>query len=328
LLTRCLQSKIFILSKQEIYPTLSKYIDPEHIPEQYGGKLKYKFGDLPNMDPAMSKILQWTAPNKRNGSDTIPEGPIRLKNTDSGQRVAIAVGTENGKQRDCKVAIVHTPSQTSSAGRPVNGVEQNGLGRTTSGEHTHPPSPPSGQDISTSQDPEAPLPGATSTLPVHPHHMTESTQTSTNQVGTDRTGTSGTSYTAQSQTLAHGTLAAGTPDKREGTFGEHYRVNEPNTIGQAPKEHAMPEPEQPTVTYVNQAKQVAEQAYETAAGVGASALAAVGYGSVEQNKEEQAPRKTEDPRVDAAGDGSVEEYLRSKYESPIARKAKEEEVDA
>jgi hypothetical protein len=154
------------------------------------------------------------------------------------------------------------------------------------------------------------------------------TQTSGNQTSTDRTGTSGTSYIAQSHTHAHGTLAEGTPEKREGTFGDTYGVNEPNTIGQAPKEHPMPEPEVPQPTYVEQAKEVAGNAYSTAANVGASALAAVGYGTKEENKvEEQAPKKAEDPRVDAMGDRSVEDFLRGKYESPAAAKSKQLEKE-
>jgi len=85
----------------------------------------------------------------------------------------------------------------------------------------------------------------------------------------------------------------------------------------------MPEPEIPQPTYVDQAKDVAGQAYNTAANVGASALAAVGYGSKEEHVEEPAPKKAEDPRVDAMGDRSVEEYLRNKYESPAAAKSKQ-----
>ncbi|KAG9733808.1 hypothetical protein KCU73_g10940, partial [Aureobasidium melanogenum] len=87
----------------------------------------------------------------------------------------------------------------------------------------------------------------------------------------------------------------------------------------------MPEPEVPQPSYVDQAKQVAGQAYSTATNVGASALAAVGYGTKEENKEaaeEQVPQKPQDPRVDATGDRNVEEYLRSKYESRAAEKAK------
>lgn len=85
----------------------------------------------------------------------------------------------------------------------------------------------------------------------------------------------------------------------------------------------MPEPEIAQPTYVEQAKQVAGSAYSTAAGVGTSALAAVGYGNgvKEEKVEEEVPKKVEDPRVDATGDRNVEEYLRSKYESVAAAKA-------
>lgn len=317
------QSKIFILSKQDQYSTLAKYIDPENIPEQYGGKLKYKFGDLPNIDPDLHKVLEWTAPNKLHGMNTIPAGPIRWVTTPTGDRVAIALGSENGKPRNQQVAIARA-SQHSTAAAPAASQQDDSLYRTTSGQHTHPPSPPNGQEA---MAPPSYGNGST-TLPVREQHQVSSTQTSANQPSTDRTGTSGTSYIAQSHTHAHGTLADGTPDKREGTFGDTYGVNEPNTIGQAPKEHPMPEAEESQPTYVEQAKEVAGQAYTTAANVGASALAAVGYGTKEENKAvEEAPKKAEDPRVDAMGDRSVEEFLRGKYESPAAAKSKKLETE-
>jgi hypothetical protein len=142
------QSKIFILSKQEQYSTLAKYIDPENIPEQYGGKLKYKFGDLPNIDPALHNVIKWTAPHKLNGMDTIPAGPIRWVITPTGDRVAIAVGSENGKRRDIQVAISKHPQQSTStaSGATQHAPTDASLYRTTSGEHTHPPSPPPGQE--------------------------------------------------------------------------------------------------------------------------------------------------------------------------------------
>jgi hypothetical protein len=236
-----------------------------------------------------------------------------------GDRVAVALGTENGRQRNLEVAISKSSQQSAPS---QHATQDASLYRTTSGEHTHPPSPP--------QETTAPPSYTTgsTTLPVREKDQVSSTQTSANQTSTDRTGTSGTSYIAQSHTHAHGTLAEGTPEKREGTFGDTYGVNEPNTIGQAPKEHPMPEPEVPQPTYVEQAKEVAGNAYSTAANVGASALAAVGYGTKEENKvEEHVPKKAEDPRVDAMGDRSVEDFLRGKYESPAAAKSKQLEKE-
>jgi len=182
-------SKIFILSKQEQYSTLAKYIDPENIPEQYGGKLKYKFGDLPNIDPALHNIIRWTAPHKLNGMDTIPAGPIRWVTTPTGDRVAIAVGSENGKRRDVQVAILKNPQQSTSAasGATPQAPTDAALYRTTSGEHTHPPSPPPGQEAMAPPS----YSNGSSTLPVREKDLVSSTQTSTNQTSTDRTGTSG-----------------------------------------------------------------------------------------------------------------------------------------
>lgn len=306
-----------------MYSTLEKYIDPENIPKQYGGKLEYRFGDLPNMDPHIDNVLHWTAPHKLNGKDTIPIGPIRWQTAENGDRIAIAVGSENGKPRERKIAVIQSSKQPAPAAPAANAQAHQELYRTTSGLNTHPPTPPAAEVVPTPPRTESPETGATTTLPVREVHKTDSNKTSENQPSTDRTGTSGTSYAAQSQTHAHGTLASGTPDVREGTFGDTYGVNEPNTVGQAPKEHPMPEPEPVQVSYVDQAKDVAGQAYNTAASVGASALAAVGYGSKEPEPVQEQPKKPEDPRVDRTGDRNVEEYLRSQYESKAAAKAEQ-----
>lgn len=302
-----------------MYPTLEKYIEPEHIPEKYGGKLKYKFGELPNIDPAIHDVLTWDAPHKLNGNNTFPTGPIRWLNQD---KVALAVGSENGKVRERKVATLQSEKQSAPAAPAASQEEKQALYKTTSGVGTHPPTPPPNEVIPTPRE-GSPIYGS-STLPVRKHHMTEPNKTSENQPSTNRTGTSATSYESQAHTHAHGTLSEGTPDVREGSFGK-YGVNEPNTIGQAPKEHPMPEPEPVEVSYVDQAKEVAGQAYNTAASVGASALAAVGYGSKQETQEpvEEQPKKPEDPRVDQAKDGNVEEFLRSQYPSVMAEKTQQ-----
>ncbi|KAG9708073.1 CRAL/TRIO domain-containing protein, partial [Aureobasidium melanogenum] len=221
-----------------------------------------KFGELPNIDPDLHNVLQWTSPHKLNGMDTIPSGPIKWVTEPNGDKIAVAVGTENGKPRERKVAIVKSSQQPSAAAPAASQAARQdaSIYRTTSGVDTHPPSPPPGQETMPppTYDGTPSTASPATTLPVREHHQVSSTQTSANQPSTNRTGTTGTSYIAQAHTHAHGTMANGTPDKREGTFGT-YGVNEPNTIGQAPKEHPMPEPEVPQPSYVDQAKQVAGQ---------------------------------------------------------------------
>lgn len=61
--------KIFILAADEVFPTLSLYIEPENIPIAYGGTLDFTFsGSRPNLDQAAKDTL---------GLDFLPLGPMR-----------------------------------------------------------------------------------------------------------------------------------------------------------------------------------------------------------------------------------------------------------
>lgn len=124
--------------------TLEQYIDPENIPTQYGGKLQYKFGDLPNLDPAIQKTLKWDAPEKVHGANTFPTGPVKWQRYEHGDLAAIAVGSQNGKLRNTKVATLHPAKDVAQTSL---GVSQAGhLFRTTTGLSTHPPAPAHGQE--------------------------------------------------------------------------------------------------------------------------------------------------------------------------------------
>lgn len=84
------RAKISILSndKEATYKRLTELIDPENIPEDYGGTMKWNFGDLPNLDPAISQSY---------GLDNAkwPIGPIKLEGDD-----VVALGTyADGKPR-------------------------------------------------------------------------------------------------------------------------------------------------------------------------------------------------------------------------------------
>lgn len=50
-------SKIFILAAADVKPTLLQYMDEENIPTKYGGKLDFKFGDMPILEPAIADSL-------------------------------------------------------------------------------------------------------------------------------------------------------------------------------------------------------------------------------------------------------------------------------
>lgn len=87
----------------------------------------------------------------------------------------------------------------------------------------------------------------------------------------------------------------------------------------------MPESEVQQPSYLEQAKGMAGQAYQSAAGTGQSALAAVGYGGKREETQPQAQtqqKRHEDTRVDAAPDRNVEDFLRDKYRSQITQASK------
>ncbi len=88
-------SKIFILSSHEVQPTLEAFIDPRNIPTQYGGELDFKWGSMPNLDPAIRDAAEW-----EDGYTAFPKGPVLWREIDGGRRLeCIAVGTENQVDR-------------------------------------------------------------------------------------------------------------------------------------------------------------------------------------------------------------------------------------
>lgn len=339
--------------------TLEEYIDPENIPSQYGGKLKYKFGELPNLDPKLEKILEWSAPEKLNGANTFPTGPIRLQKYEDGDLAIIAVGSENGQARNKKIATL-TPDSTVAQTSLGAGNQSHQLLRTATGVSTHPPEP-TAEDMAAVEplsdqttptgsvaEPSGAEPTVTAPSALEPsgagfgtvagagaaggtylvyreakpvEHLQDTQSQSVDTAedkprlvhpSTDREGTSTSRYVDQSHTHAHGNVAEGTPHVA-GTQGDRYSVMEPNTVGQAPKEHPMsPVEEPPAPSYLEQAKAMAG----SAAAAGTSALAAVGLVSPQKVEEEKEEKKVvHDPEVDTLEQHKVEEFLRAKYPS-------------
>lgn len=99
------QSKIFILSKSDMTSTLKQYVDEENFPKKYGGKLDWKFGDTPNLEPALADKMTWNEDIRHNsGHRTFPIGPIRWSYNENGDMEATAIGSENGKPRNRVIA--------------------------------------------------------------------------------------------------------------------------------------------------------------------------------------------------------------------------------
>lgn len=99
-------SKIFILSASEVKSTLAEYIDPAHIPQQYGGDLPFTFGDQPLLDPAIADRLEWSEPPDPTKGRIFPPGPARwVDRTDKAQD-AVFVGTVAGQRRKETFALM------------------------------------------------------------------------------------------------------------------------------------------------------------------------------------------------------------------------------
>jgi hypothetical protein len=367
-------SKIFILSASEVKPTLMQYMDEENIPKKYGGKLDFKFGDMPMIEPAIADSLDWSDETRKGGFRSFPAGPIKWQQGENGKMQAIAVGTKNGTRRNLPIASTRPAPATIEKSSSLAPPRSN-LIRTTTGEATHPPSPPAGSrearqseeinpylDDDKSDDGVVPNPtvnqgesktflnyshlinnntlqpaaaAATSTLPIRQSTNEQPTneQSSASQPSSGvhnpgfkdahgertqspdvRQGTSTTRFEQQGHTHASDQLADGTPETRHLGHGDKVQVMEPGTVGQAPKEHPVPNAEteehQPTV--LEQAKSVAGTAASYLP-LPQSVLSAVGLGGQQQAQETHADEtKKEDPAVDSMDERKVEEFLRAK----------------
>ncbi|KAK5686051.1 hypothetical protein LTS10_002165 [Elasticomyces elasticus] len=341
-------SKIFILNDKNMLSTLEKYIERDNIPKKYGGTLDWSFGNMPFLEPSIAEALEWKADVREKGHRTLPKGPIRWQYNDSGDLVATAIGSENGKPRHQAIAGLHPKEGVAtlalSPGRDMSVVLHREASRQDAGSPLTPqrtpiPSRPgtARQLTSTAAKPPMPLPpklGEDANL--HP----DSTSQEYSGAGTytvpyrdnangvshppadARQGTSETRFEQQAGTHAQDMLAEGTPAYKVDGQGAKLGVMEPNTVGQAPKEHPMHNPEVDAAQpgYVEQAQNLAGQAVEQAkalpqvvAGVvPASVLSAVGMGG--KHEEEAAPvaQKKEDPKIDQMDGKAVEEFLRSR----------------
>ncbi|KIW17163.1 hypothetical protein PV08_04354 [Exophiala spinifera] len=93
-------SKIFILGKNDIKPTLSKFMETKDFPKRYGGDLDWEWGQLPHLDDETRAALE------KDGNKGWVRGPCQWLD---GKRVV--VGSEHGKLR--------TPDEEVEKKRPV-----------------------------------------------------------------------------------------------------------------------------------------------------------------------------------------------------------------
>ncbi|CAN9104418.1 unnamed protein product [Alternaria alternata] len=117
-------SKIFILSPQNVYSTLSQYIDHDNIPKKY----------------AIEAQMKWENPNTQDGRKTFPIGPIKWEEGQDGEMQAWGVGSENGAPRRKLIFSIPKPVGYKQGDlMPPTPATQIGDPLTTVGTATHPP---------------------------------------------------------------------------------------------------------------------------------------------------------------------------------------------
>lgn len=284
-------------------------MEPRDIPKKYGGELDWAWGDLPILEPDITKALKWEHPAKdKHGNSAFPIGPVRWRTTDDGTLSAVALGTQNGKQRNDVVASL-TPSADAEI-QTLSPMEQRSrLVRSTTGNHTHPAegteyfpssgetppasdkgvSPPNGIASGT-VTPRANAAGAAigaTALGAHAgagqdesvqqgdfasataHDMPAQTSPEVT-----RKGTSDSRFEQQAGTHAEGQLADGTPSTIHHGHGDKTSIMEPSTIGQAPKDVSVPKAQPNADAQAGQSQSYLEQAKAVAGSAAATVSAA------------------------------------------------------
>lgn len=96
-------SKIFVLSQDQVKPTLERFVESCDLPRRYGGTLDWEFGDLPLVEAELLEVM-----NVEDGVPTILPGPLRWRRSVDGMKVeAHALGSTSGQPRD--QVIAHIP---------------------------------------------------------------------------------------------------------------------------------------------------------------------------------------------------------------------------
>ncbi|KAJ5772232.1 hypothetical protein N7520_002761 [Penicillium odoratum] len=92
--------KINILSPSETKATLLTHIAPENLPEEYGGSLRWKWGNMPNLDGPAMATAGGLYSRKDNGEIEFIQGPLLI-----GDDNIQLLGTVDGKERRGKIPL-------------------------------------------------------------------------------------------------------------------------------------------------------------------------------------------------------------------------------
>lgn len=100
-------AKLFILTPEEVLPTLQQYVEMADIPQRFGGEFAYYHGMQPVVDGAISDMLSWQPPNS-----SLPKGPMKWIDEGWERRAAVAVGSAEGRNREEKIAILRSEKRS------------------------------------------------------------------------------------------------------------------------------------------------------------------------------------------------------------------------
>jgi hypothetical protein len=104
-------SKLVVVGKHEVLPTLTQSMDPSSIPAQFGGELEFGHGDLPKIDEVVRETVEWPEGSER----TVPAGPIKWTTDSEGRTTAVALGKVHGEARRQVVATLRKSAPSSSS---------------------------------------------------------------------------------------------------------------------------------------------------------------------------------------------------------------------
>ncbi|KAL8675548.1 MAG: hypothetical protein Q9168_000060 [Polycauliona sp. 1 TL-2023] len=95
--------KLQIVPPGEVLSTLKEFIDVADIPTRFGGQFQYEPGMPYNLDPVIARRLVWKS---KSSDNKLPRGPIKWVETGDGSKMAVAVGSQRGKERREELAVM------------------------------------------------------------------------------------------------------------------------------------------------------------------------------------------------------------------------------
>lgn len=101
-------AKLVVLPPAEVLPTLTTLIDLDNIPTKLGGDFNFTQGMIPDVDEGIGRALVWEPASRK----SLPPGPLKWSVDSVGRKVAVAVGSVDGKPRVETIAVLNPLGDT------------------------------------------------------------------------------------------------------------------------------------------------------------------------------------------------------------------------